>query len=126
MIRVAGLLHAVRYGPSFVNRDICLSDAELALSIMKFYCSQAETVINGTCENEIERVQGIIRKYLDGKKSGFEFSLRDLNQKLPKTVHGDQTHRRSEKIQLGFEALVADGYSIEEHRNDKRIWYERR
>ncbi|MCH9034474.1 MAG: DUF3987 domain-containing protein [Planctomycetes bacterium] len=75
IIRIAGLLHAVRHGPSFVTRDICLSDTEAAMKIMKFYCSQAETVINGTCENEIERVQEIIRKYMDGKKSGFEFSL---------------------------------------------------
>jgi Protein of unknown function (DUF3987) len=126
IIRIAGILHAVRHGPSFVNRDICLGDAELATSIMKFYCSQAETVINGTSENEIERVQGIIRKYLDAKKPGFGFSLRDLNQKLPKTIRSDQTHRRSEKIQLGFEALVSDGFPIDEHRDGKRTWYERR
>ena len=92
---------------------------------MKFYCSQAETVINRTSENEIERVQRIIREYLDNQKPGFRFTLRSLNQNLTKSITGDKNQRRADKIRIALEALLEDGYPVVELRDGRRKWYER-
>jgi hypothetical protein len=126
VIRIAGLLHAVRHGADFVGCEICLEDTGNAARIMKFYCSQAETVICETTENETERVQQIIKNYLDGKLGGFKFTLRSLNQNLPKSIQGDKDKRRAEKIRLGLEALVASGYPLSERRDGNRSGYEKR
>jgi len=125
IIRIAGLLHAVRHGSSFIEHEICFEDTEAATRIMKFYCSQAETIINGTSENEIERVQRIIREYLDNQKRGFGFTLRSLNQNLTKSITGDKNQRRADKIRIAFEALMEDGYPVVEIRDGKRKSYER-
>ena len=124
VIRIAGLLHAVRHGADFAGHDICLEDTQNAARIMRFYCSQAETIICGTTENEIERVQRTIKKYLDKKPKGFSFTLRVLQQNLPKSIQSDKQQTRAEKIRLSFEALIKDGYPLCERRDDGQRVFE--
>ena len=97
------MLHAIRHVTNFIEHKSCFDDTGSSVRIMEFYCSQAETIINGTTENEIERVQRIIREYLDKQPRGFSFTLRGFNQNLAKAIMGG-----AEKIRMGLEALIAD------------------
>lgn len=53
-IRIATYFHAARYGPAFIDHDICAQDIKDAGAVTNYFKDQADHIFNDRAENEQE------------------------------------------------------------------------
>ena len=126
-IRIATYFHAARYGADYINHAIGAQDIRNAGAVTTYLKDQADYVLNDRTENEQERNEKYLRAFLDKQQAGTRLTVRDIDRNLNRKVRSDPKVKRRTKITMALDALINDGYPIEQKsENGKRTTFVKR
>lgn len=108
-LRIAGILHAFRHGADFLIHQIRVEDVRAAVTLMKYYMSQADRIINGASYNEVDANADIVWAYIKDK-SLTHFKKRTIRNGLSRRMLGDERTTTGQKITNALDELVERGW----------------
>ena len=123
VIRLATMLHAVRYGGDYREHNICEEDVDRAIILMKYYLVAADRVLHKrVCETE--QHAELLWQYLknNSNEGNTKFPLKRIHSAIGRKLQIEkETTTKSDAIRQAANELVSQGRPIVVH-DEKRAF----